>query len=597
MKRLFYSLIIATLVSTIAIGAEVRKVTKEDFLVGNPDNTYTSPGGHVGHYISNQVVSPFAVDVRDHGATGDGSTDDSTAINAALALGGNIVIGGSNKTYRVSGANLSLKSNTRLVIPRGTTLWLDTTRISSVNQDNVTIVGGGVIKSTSLNNTDTLPTDWAGMGILSFGGLIATPAKNFVIDGIEVWGDWDGTPGDISISANDRRRGIYLQNVSNAKVINCDVHGIRGEAIAHNGGANDGSVLFANNTVHRFNHDGLNFNDSLNNNLSAIGNHVYDGLVGIEMAAGSAIGNTLDSLLNAGVYCGAGGGMGPVVIKNNRISRITGTSGVGIQCTFNTPVGPVSVIGNTIDNTTQNGIILEYNNDLEVSGNHITKWGTSGTGNYGAIATSNITRGLIAGNSISNSGGASATSALDISGTSVKVGENHLTPLSLGQHKTSMQAATGLSPPPLPKWQYSIQSLTATTNETTKFSLTIPAYTLSYLECFHVLALGTSSGTAGTKTIKLKWGGTTPATLTQVAGSPGPWEVKGWFCANASSGSNIINTFVDNGTLVTRLRSATSVNAAVDTTLSLTGQLGDGGDTINFDLWVVEPWVPLRGVD
>ena len=91
MKRLFYSLIIATLVSTIAIGAEVRKATKEDFLVGNPDNTYTSPGGHVGHYISNQVVSPFAVDVRDFGTivTGSGAsasqkTANANAIQAAI---------------------------------------------------------------------------------------------------------------------------------------------------------------------------------------------------------------------------------------------------------------------------------------------------------------------------------------------------------------------------------------------------------------------------------------------------------------------------------------------------------------------------------
>ena len=96
MKRLFYSLIIATLVSTLAIGAEVRKATKEDFLVGNPDNTYTSPGGHVGHYISNQVVSPFAVDVRDHSAALNGSTDDSSAYSSASssmgASGGTIII-------------------------------------------------------------------------------------------------------------------------------------------------------------------------------------------------------------------------------------------------------------------------------------------------------------------------------------------------------------------------------------------------------------------------------------------------------------------------------------------------------------------------
>jgi len=58
-------------------------------------STVTSPAGHVGHYLSNQVKTPFCVDVRDYGALGDGVTDDTLSIQAALtpaeAAGGGVV--------------------------------------------------------------------------------------------------------------------------------------------------------------------------------------------------------------------------------------------------------------------------------------------------------------------------------------------------------------------------------------------------------------------------------------------------------------------------------------------------------------------------
>src|SRR3990172_2831228 len=48
------------------VNLEDNTVLMEHLKVGNPSEATTSAGGHAGHYISTQIVSPFAVDVRDY---------------------------------------------------------------------------------------------------------------------------------------------------------------------------------------------------------------------------------------------------------------------------------------------------------------------------------------------------------------------------------------------------------------------------------------------------------------------------------------------------------------------------------------------------
>jgi len=168
MKRFAYVLVIAALVSALAFPAafavEQRQIQREDFRYGNPDNTWTSAGGKQGHYLSNQVGFPFAVDVRDHGAVGDGVADDTAAIQAAVTA---LVVGST------------------LYFPKGTYVFSDDWTIST---DNITIrCDGATLKlsdsfySTSANS---LAVTISGDGFKMIGCTLDGNKANQTIDTI-----------------------------------------------------------------------------------------------------------------------------------------------------------------------------------------------------------------------------------------------------------------------------------------------------------------------------------------------------------------------------------------------------------------------------
>ena len=102
------------------VNLEDNTVLMEHLKVGNPSEATTSAGGHAGHYISTQIVSPFAVDVRDYGATSGGSVSaNATALAAAFAYAeannlpilippGTFAYNGSGLTYTTAGVTTGM---------------------------------------------------------------------------------------------------------------------------------------------------------------------------------------------------------------------------------------------------------------------------------------------------------------------------------------------------------------------------------------------------------------------------------------------------------------------------------------------------------
>jgi len=128
--------------------------------------------------------------------------------------------------------------------------------------------------------------------------------------------------------------------------------------------------------------------------------------------------------------------------------------------------------------------------------------------------------------------------------------------------------------------------LTGTIAETTLKSVSIAANTLSAIGGFHLIIAGTLAGAAGAKTIRLKLGATTIATITDGAATVTDWFFDVW-CYNTASGAQRWSVQrVTNDLLTSSYDYTTSAeDTTANKTLAVTGQLGNVADTITATLF------------
>ena len=131
-------------------------------------------------------------------------------------------------------------------------------------------------------------------------------------------------------------------------------------------------------------------------------------------------------------------------------------------------------------------------------------------------------------------------------------------------------------------------SLTGSLIETTLKTFTVPANTIGATGGIRVLVAGTLTGVAGTKTMRLKFGGTTLATITQAAGTTSDWYFDAW-CYNTAT--NAQRWFIQRNGNDVLTSSFDYITSALDTTqnqiLLVSGQLGNVGDNTTATLWDV----------
>ena len=210
------------------------------------------------------------------GAKGDGETDDTDAINAALACGGTIIF--DRKTYLVNAdRRLSVKSNSNITLPVGCTIKAKTTSKSdyrvfniapyedaneTVFPENVKISGGGRIVGDLETHVGTSGQAGHGIGIKG--------ANNVIIDGIEIAQCWgDGVYVQAAADVFDDGAGTHSKNVL---VQNCEIHHVRRAGIAVNGGDNVKSI---NNVIHHV--GGAENSPQCGHDFEGVGDYPNDG--------------------------------------------------------------------------------------------------------------------------------------------------------------------------------------------------------------------------------------------------------------------------------------------------------------------------------
>ncbi len=107
-------------------------------------------------------MSDYWIDVTEapYSAVGDGTTDDTTAIQAAIdAAGDNGVVFFPNKTFKTSGT-LTAAYNNHTWLMYGATIWADFDGIAvrfgsfDASHENNSVYGGSIVRTDSLNSTD-----------------------------------------------------------------------------------------------------------------------------------------------------------------------------------------------------------------------------------------------------------------------------------------------------------------------------------------------------------------------------------------------------------------------------------------------------------
>lgn len=124
-------------------------------------------------------------------------------------------------------------------------------------------------------------------------------------------------------------------------------------------------------------------------------------------------------------------------------------------------------------------------------------------------------------------------------------------------------------------------AFTGSLTETTLKSVSIGGNIIGATGGIRLIIAGTLTGTGGTKTLRLKFGSTTIATITQGAGTTSDWYFDAW-CYNTSTGAQ--RWFIQrngNDLLTSTFDYTTSAeDTTANRTLAVTAQLGNTGDTI-----------------
>ncbi len=306
----------------------------------------------------NIVDTNGAVNIRDYGATGDGTTDDTTSIQAAINDSNNIYV--PEGTY-VTGA-LTLKAGTHIA-GMGVKSVLKLKDSTNTYIFYATNKAGITIKDLMLNGNSTGNTT-GGMGIRLQDSCVRSvidnvTATDFYYDGVSLVGN-SGYSSIRNCKIYDcKRYGISFSGVSNSEIVNNMTYSNDSHGIVV--GDSSAGIRMQNNTSYS---NGTLGDDTKGNGIMAVSSS------DIQITGNSCYGSI--SLYGIQFNSIAGGS-----ISNN---ECFGNFGVGID-DWNSP--NVSINGNVVWNNTLQGIAIDtYSHYAVCSNNQVYRNGGCGVSVY-----------------------------------------------------------------------------------------------------------------------------------------------------------------------------------------------------------------------
>ena len=361
--------------------------------------------------------------VLDYGATGDGVTDDTTAINAAItaAVVGATVLIPHGKTFMVnadynagkairpkSGVNIRIEGTLQAI----TNTVANSAVILSENKSNFTITGSGTILGERLTHVGS--TGEGGMCVRIEGGaniaISGLALKNGFGDGLYVgiFGAGPGTEAKgLRVSgvrvANNRRNGVSVTGGIGITFTGCtfeDTNGTDPQAgidLEPNVGTIVRAVTITGNTFRN------NFNygvqTTANTSDVTITGNVFDGshaITAIRLAG-------TDTVVASNTIRGGTKGIYAGIAARSTITgnRVNGTTDRGIDVSWS---DDSTITGNAVTDTNKAGIYLRGQANFTCTGNIVSRCGgTTDNGITAAYGSGYINgNGIIADNVVTN---------------------------------------------------------------------------------------------------------------------------------------------------------------------------------------------------
>jgi hypothetical protein len=243
------------------------------------------------------------------------------------------------------------------------------------------------------------------------------------------------------------------------------------------------------------------------------------------------------------------------------------------------------VSGNEILYPGNSGILMSHNNQgFSLTGNTVIDvWSNTQSDPKGIDFYSANSVGSISGNTfISRDKTATyvnvyAISVANSSGNSVMVGKNYIQGFTYALNDVGDKTISGSL----------AGAATSGTGEDSLNSTAIPANWLSGTGVVRITAAGTKSGSAGTKTIKFYFGSLS-IVVHPAANNTNDWRLDAIVSGSNATNAQKISWVCYDGATVTQGYETASVDTTAASTITLTGTCSDGADTIFQTIWLVE---------
>ena len=313
--------------------------------------------------VNNRMIDGAQINVLDFGATGDGTTNDTTAVQAAInASGGKPVVFNAGKTFLCTA--LTVTSNTHLII--------NGTLKSHASIGSNPLISGSTVSNVIIEGSGIVDGNKSNVGSVNSTGIYLATATNCRVQDITIQNCY--LQNDPGIDG----AGLWIEGGSGNCAINVTSDNHRGNGF-----------VFGNNT------------DSYTQNCRASNNTVGSGIAHTRGVRAKSINDFADSngYSNITINCEESQILYPT-------SRNSGFTGINIgHDSQASDASRTTLVGGVSENNNYDGVTITGSDDVTIIGVYCDGNGANGSSNdrYGINALANVNRLHVIGAKVTGS--------------------------------------------------------------------------------------------------------------------------------------------------------------------------------------------------